>query len=196
MNSFYSVGELAELSFKAVGNNVYISKKASIYGSDKIIIGSNVRIDDFCILSGNITIGDNVHIAAGTYLYGGDAGITICDFANISSRNAIYAVSDDYSGVTMSNPMIPDEYKNVFERQVIIGKHVIIGSGCTILPGVTIPEGVALGAMSLVKSDLEEWFIYAGVPAKKIKKRSKELLLLENQFISKEKLDGKYNVNL
>ena len=62
MNSFYSDEELKKIRFKSLGENVLISKKASIYSPEKIIIGNNVRIDDFCILSGNIQIGNHVHI--------------------------------------------------------------------------------------------------------------------------------------
>ena len=71
MNSFYCAEELSEMGFKRVGENVLLSRKASIYSPTKISIGSNVRIDDFCILSGNITIGSNVHISAYTALFGG-----------------------------------------------------------------------------------------------------------------------------
>ena len=80
-------------------------------------MGDNVRIDDFCILSGYIELGNNIHIAAFTALYGGENGIFIDDFANLSSRVSVYSVSDDYSGETMTNPMIPDEYKNVKVNQ-------------------------------------------------------------------------------
>ncbi len=67
-------------------------------------INDNVRIDDFCILSGHIEIGSYIHIAAYSALYGGQAGIFMDDFLNISSRVFVYSVSDDYSGETMTNP--------------------------------------------------------------------------------------------
>lgn len=54
--SFYTHDELAEIGFKSCGKNVLISRKASIYSPAKIEIGDNVRIDDFCILSGVIFI--------------------------------------------------------------------------------------------------------------------------------------------
>ncbi len=182
--SFYTKEELEKIGFKMTGHNVLISQKASIYGASKICIGNNVRVDDFCILSGNITLGNNVHLAAYSALYGGDAGIQIDDFANISSRVCIYAVSDDYSGYTMTNPTVPEKYKHIQNESVYIGKHVIIGSGCTILPGVTLAEGTALGAMSLCKISTEEWKIYAGIPARIIKDRRKELLDLEREYLN------------
>ena len=54
MNSFYTENELKQIGFKRIGENVLISRKASIYQPELIEIGNNVRIDDFCILSGNI----------------------------------------------------------------------------------------------------------------------------------------------
>ncbi len=51
MDSFYSRDELKKIGLKKYGENVFLSKKASIYNPEKIEIGNNVRIDDFCILS-------------------------------------------------------------------------------------------------------------------------------------------------
>ena len=64
MNSFYSQEELQSMGFKELGANVLVSRKASIYGAEKISLGNNVRVDDFSILSGRIEIGNHVHIAA------------------------------------------------------------------------------------------------------------------------------------
>lgn len=186
MNSFYNEEELKQLGLGAAGHNVLISRKASIYGAENISIGNDVRVDDFCILSGNITIGNYVHIAAYSALYGGEKGIVIKDFSNVSSRVCIYAVSDDYSGESMTNPMIPDKYKNVIRKTVVINKHVIIGSGSTVLPGVTLGEGTSVGAMSLVNKSTEPWGIYVGIPAKFIKERSRNLLELEKEFLDNE----------
>ena len=183
MNSFYTESELLDIGFKKCGKDVLISKKCSIYSAENIEIGDHVRIDDFAILSGRITFGSYIHIAAGTYLFGGIAGIDIGNFSTISSRGAVYAVSDDYSGCSMTNPMIPDEYRKVTNEKVAIGKHAIIGTGTTILPGVMIADGVAVGAMSLVRDNLQEYKMYAGVPCRCIKDRKKEFLTLEKQFL-------------
>lgn len=185
MTSFYSNEELHEFTFKSIGENVQISRKSSIYGAENIEIGNNVRIDDFCILSGHVKIGSYIHIAAYTALYGGCAGIIIDDFANLSSRICVYSVSDDYSGESMTNPMVPDEYKHITNELVHIKKHCILGSGCTVLPGVTLEEGCAIGCMSMVRYDTEPWSIYAGIPVRKIKERSRNLLKYEPLFLQK-----------
>lgn len=192
MNSFYTKEELNNLGFKSLGKDVKISRNACFYGIEYISIGNNVRIDDFCILSGVISLGNNIHIAAYTALYGGDKGIYVDDFVNISSRVCIYSVSDDYSGNTMTNPMIPDKYKNVLSAAVYVKKHVIIGSTSIVLPGVTLAEGGSFGSFSLIDKDSEPWTINVGIPSKKLKQRSKELLKLEKLFLE-ETQKNKYS---
>lgn len=181
--SFYSREELKQLGFKQLGNNVLISRKASIYGAEKMSIGNNVRIDDFCILSGKIVIGDFVHIAAYSALFGGSEGIELKNFSGLSSRCVIYASSDDYSGEFLTNPTIPDKYTNVINKKVVLEKHVIIGTGSSIMPGVIVGEGSAVGSMSLVNKPLQPWGIYCGVPCRKVKDRSMTLLDIEKEFI-------------
>lgn len=184
MTSFYSEKELQKLGFKFVGQKVLISRKASVYGAENIHIGNNVRIDDFCVLSGKIGIGNYVHISASVLLFAGNAGIMINDYVSISSRSAIYAESDDYTGIAMVNPTVPDHYRHVCGGKVTLERHTLIGTGCTILPDVTIKEGTSVGCMSLVNKSLNSWGIYVGIPCRRIKERSQKILLLEKAFDS------------
>ncbi len=183
--SFYTTDELSLLGFKSIGKDVLISKKTSIYGISNSSIGNNVRIDDFCVLSAGkrgIYIGNNVHIAIYSSLQG-DGNITLQDFSGLSSRVSIYSSNDDYSGKHMSNPTVPKNFTNVSSADVLICKHVIIGSGSIVLPGVVINIGAAIGALSLVNKNCEEFYIYSGNPAKKLMPRKKNLLELEEAFL-------------
>jgi galactoside O-acetyltransferase len=178
--------QIKEMGFASFGKNVLLSDKASYYNCKNIRLGSNIRIDDFCVLSaglGGIDIGNYIHVAVYSSLIGG-GNITLADFSNISSRVAIYSSNDDYSGAAMTNPTIPAEFTNVHHADVKIGRHVIIGAGSIILPGVTLEEGVAVGALSLVKKDCQTFGIYMGSPAKRISERKLDLLDLEKQFIN------------
>jgi len=175
-SSYYSEEELSQLGLASYGENVRLSRKASLYGIGSISIGNNVRIDDFCVLSGRITIGNYVHINPFTGIFAGDAGVFLEDFANLASRITIYAVSDDYSGDYMTSPLLPKEVTNITHAPVHIGRHVIIGTGSSVLPGVSIGEGCAIGAMSLIKKDCKPWGIYGGIPCRFIKARSRKLL--------------------
>lgn len=176
--AFLSRLQVESLGFAEVGNDVFISDMARFHGTERIRLGNSVRIDDFCVLSagaGGIDIGDHVHVAVYTSIIGAGS-VSIGSFANLSSRVSIYSSSDDYSGRTMTNPMVPDEFKNVHHADVRIGRHVIVGSGSILLPGVKLADGVAVGALSLVRDDCAEFTIYVGVPARAIGERKRDVL--------------------
>ena len=174
--SFYTEQELSQLGLKSYGENVRISRYAQIYSPEKISMGDNVRIDDFCILSGNITIGSHIHIAAYCALYGAEYGIVMEDYTGLSARTTIYAAMDDFSGDYLIGPIHDSNLTNVTGGKVILNKYSQIGSGAMLFPDVVVGEGAVLGAMSMAKYNLEPWTINAGIPAKFIKERTKSLL--------------------
>lgn len=176
---------LEKMGFSSLGDNVQISERASLYNCAQIALGNNVRIDDFCVLAagaGGIVIGDYVHIAVGASLIGAGK-ITMSDFSGLSSRVSIYSSSDDYSGAHLTNPTVPREFTGVTHADVHLGRHVIIGSGSVILPGVTLEDGVAVAALSLVHKDCKAFGIYAGTPARFVKERKRDLLVLEQALL-------------
>lgn len=175
MTSFYTEEELKDLGLKSFGSNVKISRFARFYGSEDISIGDNVRIDDFCILSGHITIGSHIHISAYVALYGA-MGITLEDYSGISPRSTIYSAMDDFSGDYLVGPIHSNEKINVQGGPVILRKYTQVGANCVVFPNAEIAEGAVVGAMSLVTKSLEPWTINFGVPTKVIKKRSRKLL--------------------
>ncbi|NLD78735.1 MAG: acyltransferase [Mollicutes bacterium] len=188
MNSFYTIEELKQLGLKSFGTDVLISKKVSIYGASKMSLGNNVRIDDFCILSGDIQIGNYVHISAYCALYGKD-GIRIGDYCGCSARCTLYSASDDFSGEYMISPLVPKEYTNVQGGPIKFENFVQLGANSIVMPSVTIEEGTATGTFTFVNKSLNSWTIYAGIPAKKIKERSKNMLILS------KKIEGSKNEN-
>ncbi|MCQ2340685.1 MAG: acyltransferase [Paludibacteraceae bacterium] len=177
MNSYYSREELCKLGLKSFGDNVLISRKASIYAPHKISIGNNVRIDDFCLLSGEIELGNNIHISAYSALYGA-MGIEFKDNSGCSARTTIYSAMDDFSGNYLIGPMHPKDKTHVTGGRVIIGEYVQLGAHCLVFPNLTIGTGSVVGALSLVTKDIPSWGIYVGIPAKYLRERSKELLKL------------------
>lgn len=179
--------ELCRMGFAALGRNVKISDKAAIYGAEQMRIGDNSRIDDFCVVSGKVDIGRNVHIAPLCLVAGGKPGVTFEDFSGLAYGVKVFAQSDDYSGETMTNPTVPSEYKSEYFAKIDIGRHVIVGAGSIIAPGVILREGTAVGAMSLIMRSTDPWSIYVGSPAKKLRDRKRELLGLEQEYLTKER---------
>ncbi|MCQ2324811.1 MAG: acyltransferase [Paludibacteraceae bacterium] len=177
MNSFYTKEELSILGLKSYGDNVLISRKVSIYSPQKISVGNNVRIDDYCLLSGEITLGNNIHISAYSALYGA-MGIEFKNNSGCSARTTIYSAMDDFSGDYLIGPMQPENKTHVTGGKVTIGEYVQLGAHCLVFPNLTIGTGSVVGALSLVTKDIPEWGIYVGIPAKFLRERSKNLVSL------------------
>lgn len=175
-NSFYTNNELNELGLKKIGKNVLISRNACFYKPEEIEIGDFVRIDDFCVLSGNILIKNYVHISSGVSIFAGDIGVEIGNHVCVSVKCSLFAISDDFSGNSLVGPMEAEDKRGVIKNKIIIGDYSVIGCNSVLLPGAVLCEGVAVGALSLVKNRLESFCIYGGNPCRLIKKRKMDFL--------------------
>lgn len=162
----------------AKGREVQIDAWARIFSPKNVYIGNHVRIDAGVLISGlhPIRIGDYVHLGAGTKIFASGAPVEIANFANLSADVKVYSASDDYVGGSLTNPTVPDAYKQVTRGSVRIGSHAIVGAGSVILPGITLGFGSAVGALSLVRSDVGEGVVVGGVPARPIGRRNTERL--------------------
>jgi galactoside O-acetyltransferase len=172
------VNNLADNRFASIGTNVRIDPDARIFCPDYVSIGSNVRIDSGVILSAShpIIIGDYVHLAAGAKIFASGGEVLISDFAAISADAKIYSASDDYVSGSLTNPTVPEEFKDLQTGTVRLMPHAIVGAGSVILPGVTMGFGSAAGALSLIRSNVPEGVVVAGIPARKIAERNLDRL--------------------
>jgi len=192
---FLTAEELKKIGFADLGSNVFISNKVSIYNPGKIRIGSNVRIDDFCILSageGGIDIGNYVHISCYACLIG-KANIKLHDYVAVSIKASIFSNTNDFSGdflPTYKEIEIPSMAENLVKtisEPVVLETHTGLGAHSIVMPGVTVKIGTAIGAMSVVYEDLNSWGIYVGNPARFVKKRSdKAYKILSGKSSSKD----------
>lgn len=129
-----------------------IDKKVVIYGGTivqdpyKIKIGQGSIIGDNNILDGRkgITIGKNVNISSGAWIWTGQHNVQ-------------------------------GEYFEYVGDSVIIEDRVWIGGRTIILPGVRIGEGAVIASGAVVTKHVEQYSIYAGIPAKKIGDRNTNL---------------------
>lgn len=169
---FLSRDQIMQLGFAAVGSDVAISDRCSIYGPGSIRIGSHVRIDDFAILTAHepVVIGSYVHLSAFAFL-SGSFGIVIEDFVNVSPRATLLSGNDDFTGQWLPGPLVPEDLRHVQGGRIHLARHSMVGAHSVVLPGVTLGEGAVVGALSLVKQSLAPWGIYGGVPARLLRPR-------------------------
>src|SRR5258708_13363705 len=108
----YTIHELRHM-LGSVGENVAVNRSVVFYSAKNIHVGSNVRIDCFCILSASsygIVIGDNVHISAYAALFGSSGKIQVDSFGALSARESVFTATDDYRNGLMSNPTLTMYY--------------------------------------------------------------------------------------
>jgi dTDP-4-amino-4,6-dideoxy-D-glucose acyltransferase len=179
--------ELFRLGLASVGSNVRIHSTVQFFGAHHVSIGDNVRIDCFSIISAGregVSIGSHVHIAAGCYLFGNSAAITLEDFSGLSSRVSVYSCTDDYVNGSMTNPTVPHHFRQPRLGPVVLERHAIVGAGSVILPGVTIGLGAAVGALTVVRKSVAGGSVVHGNPMRVLRRRRNvaRLLDLEARF--------------
>lgn len=141
-----------------IGNNVSIN---SCLKSNPI--GGNERTILFAKGDGKISIGDNCGISNSVLF--ATKSIKICDNVLIGGNVKIY--DTDFHWV--------DYNKRITEKcgktaEVIIKEGSFIGAHSIILKGVTIGERAVIGAGSVVTKDIPSDELWAGNPAKFIRK--------------------------
>ena len=179
-NIFFDLSKL-----KSCGENVIVGKTVRIRCPEQVSLADNVIIDDFTYISTALDVAEYVHITAGCKLIGGlKSAVRMEAFSTLAPNVVLSAGSDDYrSGI--AGPFVPIELKaNAIIGQIHIGRHSIVGANTVVLPNVRFGDGASVGAQSLVKHDLDEWTLNAGVPTRVIGQRNKaEVLELESTFL-------------
>lgn len=179
-NLFFDLDDL-----KSCGSNVIIGRTVRIRYPELVEIGDNVIIDDFTYISTALVLASNTHIAAGCKLIGGrKSTVVLGEFSTLSPNVVLAAGSDDYtSGI--ATPMVPEEFKGQAQFGTIrFGRHCIVGANSTVLPHVTFADGASLGAQSLANKNIDEWTLWAGIPARKIKNRDRSAIQeLEQNYL-------------
>lgn len=138
--------KLASYIFDHCGKNVLIKHGAYFGDGRGIRVGDNSQIGHNARLDHGITIGENV-------LMGPD----------IVMMTISHAFDD------LSRPI--NQQGALERRPIVIGNDVWIGTRVVILPGVNIGDGAVIGAGSVVSKDVPSGTVFAGVPAKFIRKR-------------------------
>jgi len=174
------------------GRGVVFGQHVVLRHPHKIRIGSNVVIDDNCLLdakgetNGGITIGDGVFVGRNTILSCKNGDIALADGANVGFNCEIFSASRvtigtrallaAYTYVIGGDHDFSDPSKPVLEQSrtsagVAIGDGVWIGAGAKILDGVTIGDGAVIGAAAVVRDSIPASAIAVGIPARVVGSR-------------------------
>ncbi len=140
----------------------------------KITVGRACQVSPGAVLQGNIVLGDNVSVQAGSMLIGyGDLEnpsgvITVGNNTRIAPKCMLIAANHVFS-----DPDKPICKQGMAPEPITIGDDVWIGGGVHINAGVTIGRGSVIGAGAVVTKDIPPFSVAVGVPAKVVKRREK-----------------------
>ena len=149
INGKFIVGQNCIITSGKKYNQVGYNEKTIITINKGAVVcfGDNVGVSNINLYSKKeISIGNNVLIGGGTNIWD-------TDFHSLDTENRIF------EGDT-----------NVKSASIIIEDDVFIGANVTILKGVRIGKGSIVGAVSLVSKSIPSGEIWAGNPAKFMKK--------------------------
>jgi len=145
----------AQIKNVAFGSNVKVVEPVNIYGCT---IGDDCFVGPFVEIQKEVTIGSRTKIQSHTF---------ICEWVHIGDDcfvgHGVMFINDVFSS---GGPARGDKTK---WKKTNVGNHVSIGSNVTILP-VSICDRAVIGAGAVVTKDIKEPGIYAGNPAKLIRK--------------------------
>lgn len=139
----------------AFGSNVTVVDPCNLY---ECLIGSNCFIGPFVEIQKGVCVGKGTKIQSHTF---------ICELVCIGEAcfvgHGVMFINDLFSE---GGPAQGDQTK---WKKTSIGNHVSIGSNATILP-VSICDRVVIGAGAVVTKDISISGVYAGNPARLIRK--------------------------
>ncbi|MDB5395219.1 MAG: putative colanic acid biosynthesis acetyltransferase [Rhodospirillales bacterium] len=84
-----------------------------------------------------------------------------------------YALASQGAHLCAGTHDIDDQNFQLCVAPITIGKKAWIAAEAFVGPGVNVGEGAVLGARGVAFGDLEPWTVYAGNPAREIKKRKR-----------------------
>ena len=145
---------------------------AALYGEASIRIGRDTLIGPYVSLSAGmapgqelisdeiVTIGDRCLIGRNSSIVG-HLSITIED--DVFFGPNVYVTDQNHSVDRLD---VPIGRQSELEQPVVIGEGSWLGTNSVVLPGVTIGKHVAIGAGSVVTTDLPDNAVAVGVPAR------------------------------
>jgi acetyltransferase-like isoleucine patch superfamily enzyme len=148
-----------------ISNNVRLYRGIQISINSNLIFSKDVTIKEYCVLGGNIEIGENTQILGYTKI-DGSGKVTIGRDTHIGRENDIYS---HYHDISKKDTLV-NESKEFFQ-ETTIGDNVMLYSRVAVMGGITIDDNCAIAYGSIVTKNCEESIIYAGIPVKKIGKR-------------------------
>lgn len=185
-------GKIYRWVLGSCGRGVVFGRYTTLRHPHKIHIGDGVVIDDGCLLDAKgennhgIRIGAGAFIGRNSILSCKNGDIIIGDKVNIGFNCEVVSASKvdigagsllaAYSYLVGADHVFSDPEKPIHEQErcsrgILLEENVWIGAGVVVADGQRLGKNVIVGAGAVVTSDVPEYAIAAGVPAKVLRDR-------------------------
>lgn len=129
-----------------------MGRNCHFYPGSRVWAPWNLQCDDYASLSDGAEIYNPAPVYMGSHVV-------------ISQRAYLCTATHDYQSATF--PLISSPIR--------LGAYSWICAQASVTPGVEVGEGAVLGLGAVATRDLEPWTVYAGIPARKIKTRPRQV---------------------
>ncbi len=146
------------------GSKIYHSVRLDCPPYRKFSLGRKSVVESFCCINnavGDVEIGDYTRIGIHCTVIG---PVRIGSNVNLAQGITITALNHNFSDITRRI-----DQQGISTQQVVIADDVWIGAGAVILPGVSIGSHVVVAAGAVVTSDVPDYCVVGGVPARILK---------------------------
>lgn len=165
----HGTGEFTQQDFRTCGEHVIFEAGVLVFHPETISLGNNVYVGHQAILKGyyknTLVIEDDCWIGQQCFLHSA-GGIQIHRGVGIGPGVKILTSWHEDPG--LEAPLMAGAIQFA---PVVIGEGCDIGVGAILLPGVTLGRGVQVGAGAVVRHDLPDFAVAAGVPARVLRLR-------------------------
>ncbi|MDI9357122.1 MAG: gamma carbonic anhydrase family protein [Chitinophagaceae bacterium] len=144
-------------------------------------MGIGCWLAENCTIVGEVEMGNNCSVWFNAVIRGDVNSIVIGDNTNIQDGAIIHCTYQKYKTIIGSNVSIGH---NAIVHGCTLEDNLLIGMGAIVMDGAIVQKEsiVAAGAVVLENTVVESGYIYAGVPAKKIKPIDEELKKIFNRL--------------
>ncbi|HEY1595335.1 MAG TPA: hypothetical protein VGF74_08055 [Thermoleophilaceae bacterium] len=162
--------------FASVGEDVLVFEHALILKPEAISIGDKSRIDDYSRIEGGerTEIGPRIHISSFCSIFGGGTAL-LGDMCGMAQGSRLISGSEQATGAM--NPVSPDEWRDVSTSTVVLDHLSFVAANAVLLPGTSLGFGAIAAAGAVVNKPVPAWEIWAGVPARPIGRRDRDILI-------------------
>ena len=194
-HKIYLIGKAHEetIRLEKINERIIMGEKSIVY-PEAIVANNNAK--------GKIQIGKYTHIRGNLQTLGHGGEIIIGDYSYVGPNTSIWSGLKIWIGnrvligpnvcifdtdihpldsndrhrqfvdiITVGQP----SWVNLRDKEVIIEDDVWIGTNAIICSGVTIGQGAVVAAGSVVTKDVEPYSVVAGIPARKVSERTRDL---------------------